>query len=677
MKRKGLTPLADVSSVSDLFAKSNITGAIRPKVNLASLIPSATRNISGRWGLFVEAVTNSEDYKAANIWISVLGKGQDQEIIFLDDGEGMGPDRRQAFMSVAFSTSKDDEEKRGRHGLGTKRMSAEFKFCEVIDISQKENDGKMRILSFGWDEWLEKLIAEEDIPVGELKRDHALLGLSPGKTGVRIRLWGPRGDRSYTAEQVMNHLGNQLAPWVAKKVRVSSDTRDWKPLKTRELLGDEIEHRDNHPVLGNVYVRIYTPKIRTETDSLRIGALGPVCDFSEFRNQLPEYLYQQLPRVFSNPLVCGIIDVSKFNKYSDNSRTNFDASLFESELMMAFINYLSLELEDEVEERLGEVESEVDDQFQRALLEEVADLCSALGGERFTGPVPPKNIILTVKSLELLSGEKASISVRRHPETTKKFVWNSKNSGGSVNTNEGDEVVYTAGDNVGEYVLGCADAQNSEIFSEVKICIVPRKLLRLSPAQATLEIGETLSIKAINYDDDSSGAENLVWATDESEGKCRPTRGAHINYQAGNRLGTYEVSCTDRQNRRKRATCIVTVVKEKPERDKRTQDDTSVVIDGVRYRLFSMNNPNSPLLSQAYGTKKTKYVDIHINFKHPVLIQARSEGKFSSRQVAIRQVLMHHIELIKEGEPIHVLEINHLMGELNTKIIGRIQEKSE
>lgn len=678
---------------SILMAKATIGRQIIPKINLKGLINSATRNIGGRYGLFIEAITNSNDYRAENIYITLEGKGSDCKITILDDGLGMGPDGRDSFMSVAVSHSILDETKSGRHGLGTKRMMAEFQFCEVVDISAEEKDGKMRVMCFSWDDWLKKLddwlnkklrgdtSAEfPKFPEGEIKRDPRAIGLAPDKTGVKITLWNPRGERNYTLQQLIDNLASGLAPWVAKKIRISTDGREWKPLRMRELVGNEIEFHEDHPILGRVYVRIYLPKTRAENDRFMIGAMGPICSFSEFRTQLPDYLYKQLPRVLFNPSVCGMICVNKFNQYRDVSSESFDASLYGSELMTHFIRYLIEYIEDPVEERFGEVRTEKEDIEQKRLLEEVASLCNVLGGEKPIGGSkknPPKNIILSVKNVELLTGEKITISVRRYPESTRQFQWIAKDSGGLINASEGKEIIYTAGKNIGEFVLHCQDKDNPEISSSVNISIVPKKQLRISPSQATLEFGESIILKAVNVADDSSGAENIIWSTDEPEGQFRPNRGEHVNYTTGSTPGTYEIVCTDRKNRKKFARCYINVVQEKPERTHIDHGEPGTEIEGIRYRLFQAKATNAPDISWKVGTERNRYIDIYVNFQHPVMVQARAEGKFSERQVAIRQVLMHHIEATHENEPMTIPNVNEIMARLNAKIVEEIIQREE
>lgn len=680
-RRESKTPATTDNAIikrSTLFQQGEIETEIIPQVDFKSLLEKATKNIGGRLGIISEPVWNSEDAEATNIWVFVENEGDKDKysITFLDNGRGMGPKGRQAFVDVAKSHFKEQKFKRGRHGLGVKRMMADFQYCEAVDISAEEKDG-MRVMSFSWDDWLERVEGNKDIHLFVKKnpRNPCSIGLPKDSTGVYIRLWGPRG-QYYTINEVVDTLATYLAPWVTKKVLVSNDGRTWTPLKTREFVGEQIEFEENHPILGRIIVNIYLPKSVTEGDALRIGAIGPVCDYRDFKSYLPAHLKKSLSDVFDNPIVNGIIDVARFNEFSDAYRKSFDVSLFETPLMEEFVHFLDYTLADKVAERLGWVEAAVEDEYQRRLMEEVAELCSVLDDEKIgPKPSPEHPLVLTVKNIEVLRGQKVNISVRRHSTTIKNFSWDASMAGGSVDTEEGKQVIYTAGDKVGEYELVCFDADNPDTRSGVKISIVPKFQLRISPSQVTLEMGESITLHAKNVEEDTSGAANLRWRTDEPEGKFDATRGDMVTYTAGYQEDTYTVTVYDRQKTTKQATAYVTVVKEKPER-KPAEDDVHIIIEGRKYKLKARGVAGSSMLSWKSGDKTSKYVEIHVNWAHLALQQARKESKSACRQILIRQVLLTHLDLISE-EFTSVEQINNKMAMLHEKIAKKMIEKEE
>lgn len=676
MTKKAITADPAISAPS-LFQQGKFEKEITPRVDFDSLLEKATKNIGGRLGIFSEPVWNSEDAEASNIWITVENEKDPESfsITILDNGKGMGPRGRQSFMDVAMSLSKEKGFKRGRHGLGVKRMKADFKFCEIVDISADEKDDKMRVISFPWNDWLLKLQGDKSVSlaVNTLPRDPVKIGLPRNSTGVRIRLWGPQG-RFYSISEVIDTLATYLAPWLAKKILVSSNGQKWLPLKTREFIGERIEYEETHPTLGRIIVNLYLPKSTTEGDALRIGAIGPVCDFKDFKSYFPEHLRKRLPDVLDNPIVNGLIDVARFNEFSDAYRKSFDVSLFETPMMRDFVDFLEYQLSDQIEEKLGMVQDELSDEMQSRLMEEVAQLCNVLGGER-TAPVPQERpLILSVKNIEVLRGQKVAIAIRRHSTTIKKFEWDDTRSGGSIDTDEGKQVVYTAGDKVGEYELTCFDADRAETRATVNISIVPKFQLRISPSQATLEVGESITLHAKNVEDDSSGAANLRWRSDEPEGKFDATRGDIVTYTAGYQEGTYLITVYDRKKESKQATAVVTVVKERPERARKDDDSSSIVIEGIRYKLRARNVEKSPFLSWKAGDVTTKFVEIHINWKHSVLRQALEESRPACRQILIRQVLFHHLEIISD-ELQSPKTINDKMASLHEKIAQRLMEK--
>jgi len=675
VKEEPRTPHAKPGCVSPLALKGKPEDDIVPEVDLESFLNSTTKNIGGPLGLFSEMIINSFDAGAKHVWLTLEGKTTELAVTCLDDGKGAGTNGRKAFLGIGKSASKSDRTKRGRHGLGTKRMRAEFRNCEIVDVAQEEKDGNMRVLSFSFDQWLRKIKGDTSIELRPcaIKRDPISIGLpKKDSTGFRIHLTSSI-DRFYTAEQLIGGLADFLPPWHAEKVFISSDGKEFKGLKLREIVGEKIEFTENDPVLGEIIIKIYIPKRPTEGDMFQIGAMGPVCEFKDFRRYLPDRLKSRLPNIFNHPLVNGLIDVSAFNEFSDGDRKSFDVSMFHRPIMDAFINFLERQLADRLEERLESIEEEINDEAQHRIMEEVAALCGVLGGGKTKSPKPQKPLILSAKSLELLTGEKVTISVRRYASSIKQFSWNDSKSGGQVEPNEGKVVVFTAGNKVGEYELVCFDPDDSDVCSSVKISIVPKKQLRISPSQATLEVGESITLRAKNIEDDSSGAANLRWLTDETEGVCKPSRGEHISYTAGYQEGTFIVTVFDRSRPNKKSEAHITVVKEKQKDASSDSDDLITEIEGSKYKLCA-RSINSPVLSWKIGDKTSKFIEIHINWGHPALVQAQKESKFSSKQILLTRVLLHHIEITSDGS-LSIEGIMNLMANLHEKIAQKMLEE--
>lgn len=670
---------AALLAASPLLRQGTEVSEFEPKVDMKQLLESTAWQIGGPYGGFIEGCWNSEDAGATHIFITIAGRGEDYTFTLLDNGRGMGEIGRKSFMNVAMSSRRGDNRARGRHGLGVKRMLSDFNYCEVVDISAAEDDGLMRLWCFSTDEYLRRLAGDRTVHLSmrTLPRDPVAIGLPADATGVRIRLWGARG-RHHSPEAVRKNLPRYLPPWVNDKISV-----DNQALEKREIVGEVLSFDiENDPVLGRIHTQIYVPRDRTDTDVLQIGAMEPLCTFLEFWRELPPRLQKECPSILFNPQVCGVIYVAGFKDYRSGSSKSFDPALFETERVEAFVRFLEFQVAPQIEERLGLVNDDNESEQNKRLLKDLTTLCGGLGGKKVVTPPPAKRLELTVKSVELLPGEAVTIRVRRHADTITEVKWNDTKSGGKVRLrDQGMEATFTAGRTPGVYTLVATAAGEPNTSVEVGVTIVSQRVLRVSPARVTVEPKESITLKAVNVDDATSGPKNLRWETNDPGGKFQPGRGQEVTYQAGRSEGAFDVTVHDDkswsdelEDWRVKAGCRVDVMQGGERPINKGDGPGDVEIEGLAYRIKTVRAPDHPDLS--WIAARGRAIEIQLNTGHSIYRNQKG-GHFAKLAVVFDEVLLYHVQLAHGDENLSLGEAQRLMRRLHRQAFEKTQMPEE
>ena len=659
-----------------------------PQIDMMSVLGSVVGVIGGPLGAFIEAIFNSEDANATEIKVAInnFGKADAYEVIFLDNGTGMGPAGRDAFMNLGMSLRRSQSMKRGRHGLGAKRTMFDFTWCEVYDISREDPSDQMCTWTFKVEDYLRRLSGDEkvELPLRMILRDPTLIGLSEGSTGVRIRLWGARG-RMYAPDTVRKYVPRHLNPWLIDKVSINGER-----LGQREIIGEAIcDEVENDPQLGRILFRLYIPQDRTDTDTLQVGAFEPLATWQEFYEILQSHhpaLAKHCPDIFAKyPQICGTILVTGFASGRSGFSKSFEPDFFSREVkkITAFLQWLDFTLVPRIHDVMGIIEEKDTSAQSQRLIEDVSQLLSLLGVHK-KDPVPPqpKRLELTVKTAELLPGEEIKIRVRRSATDIRTITWNCPKGGGRIrkDTPDGREITYTAPSIPGTVhkLIACGDDQESTT-AEVVIDVVPQRVLRIHPPSLTVEPGEEIRLKAINWMDFTPDEKKLVWLKDpdDKDGKFISShRGEVVRYQVGSREGQYKIELFLDKNRTVTAASWVTVMRGAPPTTRPGKGDVAegVQIEGIAYRLVPMPSPTTMELSWL-GPTKGDLAEIYINTDHPLLREVKG-GHFARIQLLLGRTLLHHLEhrVLQTGETLSPREISIETGRLHHEIHNLMRE---
>lgn len=672
--------------------------AIAPQVDRITAFKRLTSDIGGTYGLFIEALWNSyERGEAKHIWVTIEGRGQNYRVVILDDGVGISQAMRQRFWSLAVT----DEKRRGRNyqDLGTKRFAADFQKCRVDTISAEEVDGPAWTMTVDYDEYWQILAGNlnKDITAEAKLRNPALLGLPVEATsGTRIELTGSRDSRPRpTAETLRANLADHLPPKIANMVYVNGE-----PLQRRLIVGEEFKMSLQDPALGTVQLCLYVPKTLSARDQLRIGASDAFCSWRDFRHQVPDYLDSDALAILDDG-VFGEIFVEGFERSVTALRGAFDVGLFGSDMLEQFIKFIEREVAGPISNMLGIIKktkvSQQDEQRLATLYRYVEAIGEGKGGK--VSPKQPRlPLTLNPSDLEVVVGSKGSVKiqvVRRHNDYG--LAWDVSVCGGRTEIKkDGLEVEYWHGDKVGRYILTCYYPDFPNVKAHVNISIVSRRILQVKPARVTVVVGQEYPLEATNFEEDSSGPDNLRWQipADDTEGRF-VTRssgselakevgyGPKVVYRAGSVPGTYRIELIDNRNRRKSAHCDVTVKFTTDEDDdsssgtaKKRGSGAVVEVEGILYKLSFQPQPQFPGIVRviAAGQKRELMINqAHVAMRHSDGLR----GDAGVIEMVLHKILSTHVDATAEqrGEILTSAERNRRFDDLYASVVEKMDKE--
>ncbi len=625
-------------------------------------------SIGGGLGFLQQLAENSWDALATQIHISV--DDANKVIVVTDNGKGMGSRGREAFLSMGLSY-KENPRAKGKYGTGAKSVFKVASSISVQDRCERDDLGKDHLVQFNVTE--DDILARyETTCTDAVNGSRGVVPEEFPETGVRITISGFKPRAFPRSATVIDNLSDTLAPYVADMIRVNN-----QELSRREIIGERIKHVfEGEEVQGleRVEVDIYIPSKRVEmADRLRMGAIGPVCDFGDFARQIIDPSQKRMiPRILMDPNVCGIVDVPVFNKLcSSQDRHKFDSSLFTegNEDLQAFLIFLNFKLAPMLEKVLGNrASSEAEDDIEE-VIDDLISLFHNTYGVPTTllvegkPPVPQNDLVLNIRNIEMVAGESQEFYVKKYRRGSGQFIWDATGAGGSVNPTHGNGTIFTAGLQTGENRLVVRDKDYPDIEAGISITIVREKSFILNPSSVCLTRGEQVRVKAKNLEVTSG---DFRWRADG--GQISANTGTEIVFTAGVELGKFNIICQDLRRRSISAECRVEVVSARKEHRpvcgpvKEIPDFDRFIIEDRSYAIQPSDIPGTLEITTMTRGNDT----IYISWGHPMVEKARRDGKSATRYFLLTHVILQHVmsKYEEESSAKQIVRLGQISAEL-------------
>ena len=527
-------------------------------------------------------------------------------VSFHDDGQGMDARGEESYVNLCDSAAENDPNKKGRFGNGRLGFINHALECYTLT---KSADASVREIS----------LTRENMYAAWLQRTETLEWADkkvrfdfPLKTSGTIVTWrnltvGTKNQQSQrTAEFLIENLAKYLSPNLARKIRVETVSEadgsvQSFPLTPRKLKGKAIEgKREKVPGLGDIEWSLgVVEKGDRSFDFVWMGAMGPVCSWTEFARMFthdPRYrtLAREIDYVLRQPQVIGNIDIPRANRFAMNSRKDFDANMLEDELFCeALLRFLRLEIVPLVENELGMRSEQIVTSDDETLL---ADVCRGIHEAVGEAPVRQKiiEIALNRHRVDLVPGRSYVFEIKG-PRPGRRYNWNATESGGTLDTNTGTRVTYTARD-IGEghklHVSMMGDATSAP-SAEITINIFQTIPMRFGKPTVRMGFHDR---RVVRLDEVPANAA-LEWTYQDWGGKIQVSNDkTEAEILSSNKAGDYDITVTNRNNSNDAANCTIRIAENDEGETPKTGEttDREFIIEGHRFELLSTTMRGTP-----------------------------------------------------------------------------------
>ena len=291
----------------------------------------------------IELIKDGLDWGATEIHLGTTRKGC---LVYADNGIGMNPDNRRAFISFNLTTARADRHQAGRQGSGTKFMLAR---STCLKFATRTVDDPSSIVTFTTSiDAIERAIVEQ----ASLEVEH---------TPVTPQAW-PRGFATGTelvyelenarsmprGDKLARELAERLTHAIANKVFV-----DGKRLPEPEVIGEKFVYETGHPMLGRIAIELTRPKNRREGDGVFFtpNDIGEA-SYGAFMRAAGDQNRPYFPEILSLAEVSGTISAAFLADVAVDDRTQFSDRLASDKRVRIFAAFLS-ELAPKIGETLG------------------------------------------------------------------------------------------------------------------------------------------------------------------------------------------------------------------------------------------------------------------------------------------------------------------------------------
>ncbi len=529
----------------------------------------------------MELVKNTRDWGAMHTWILTEDRAR---LIVRDDGRGMNAANRDAFLSVNTTTAGKGQS--GQFCTGTKQML--YSMARLVEVLTAPEDEPDWVYSFSF--------TTEDYERMALRGEK----LRPKRLSKTTKTWP---FEHLFGTQLIYILADTSSRRILRGARLAQELSARLPLKfkdilsvdgaalpIKEIVGQVFTFDEVNPQLGQVSMEIYRPTRRHAEEDLRLTGveIGEAAIANLYR-VLGDYR-DQFPQVLLLPEVCGTLSVPFLSEYAMEDRTTIRAEVVDDPRIVTLLEILkrvSGQIQHSLEIRMA---AEVGDDVERQI-EDIRSICNAaynpdqrppgegdLPGDDSAGGTGGKKqppITLHCRR-EYEVGERIEVHATVRPNLGKvsDLRWYGANARAKDLEITHRGVAMMAAE-VGTGTIR-ADLPGT-IHSAVRaFAIVPNRVFRLSTPHATVPIGGSVTLFAVNADKLKGQLDWSLIGNGELE-----KDGSRVTYTAPRYPSTATLVGYDRSNPGIRATCEISVV---------GQMDT-LCIRGVHFMVTTYNAP--------------------------------------------------------------------------------------
>lgn len=439
--------------------------AARPRIDPSHLVKH-TEHLRDWIAAVRELVWNAVDAKATVITLRYLKRTGGLDFVVIDDGEAMEQDGLDAMVSLDFSPSAADPDKRGRMGNGSKGFVHHA--CALRVETRRADESRINVIEYTPGQLLAMWGAGQvDWDMVEPASNHlirvsgtvvTMVGLGSGE-GVN-----PKHDRS--AKRLVDELAGRLPLHVARRVTVIDERGRSMRLKSRKLMGEKIQGNGRIDGLGSVSYELgVVPDPDAQLDRLEVWALEPVCDIHAFLAGIRPTpaiatLLRPVRQTLDHPQVVGMWVCPGLNGLVGQDRLGFRQDLFDDEdLIYRIVRFFHDEILPKVAAILGRdtmkrLTSTDDETMRLDLVRLLQDVGAA---PRSRSPIVDVDLLrVSPSTLELEPGDQVSLEIVS-PKEGAAYTWDNSKSGGGLDRTHGIRTTFTAGGSLGVYALTVSD----------------------------------------------------------------------------------------------------------------------------------------------------------------------------------------------------------------------------
>jgi hypothetical protein len=334
----------------------------------------------------IELIKNSDDAHATTISITTANK---QEFRMVDDGNGMDERGRLAYLHAGYSTG--DGNTSAKFGTGARMLPFSYASHVRISTVSAAEPGVVYRCEFTPDELLEYYTDKRDIDWVRIKKTEA--------TWPHVHATGV--DVTYTFEDASRRgilRGSVLRRRLTDRLSIAmvegnTFLVDGKCLPPKEYAADTkplvfMFKNEKAPQMGRVRFEFYRlDKPRSGDLTMTARSVGEVSFRRKFVNLLPDDIRSQVPELFLQEGVCGLITADYLNEHVAHQRDEYQGA--EDDGRTIWLLGLLAQVEDQVAEALKINVRHIDEKDATGRKEVTALLASL--DDRYSRPdqVPP------------------------------------------------------------------------------------------------------------------------------------------------------------------------------------------------------------------------------------------------------------------------------------------------